>query len=168
MLFERNCPGTINFVKITKQLFTKRIPSHVLLQTGTNQWQQHRKENALVELFCNNYKDDYKKWGLLLEQTFCRHFAAFPDSLLCTPLHTNDGCRKEREILEGGSEAGENTLKNVHALLPREEEGTRTTLTFSALIKWWGCLISSLILGASRRANTTKSSGIGEESGLPH
>ena len=32
-------------------LFTKQIPSHVLLQTGTNQWQQHDKENALVELF---------------------------------------------------------------------------------------------------------------------
>ena len=31
-------------------LFTKGVPSHVLRQTGTNQWQQHYKENVLVEL----------------------------------------------------------------------------------------------------------------------
>ena len=44
MLFQKNCFGTINSVKI-------QIPSHVLLQTGTNQWQQHYKEHAQVEVF---------------------------------------------------------------------------------------------------------------------
>ena len=36
--------------KLQNNLFTKQIPSHVLLQTGTNQWQQHCKENVVVEL----------------------------------------------------------------------------------------------------------------------
>ena len=34
--------GTTNYLKIT---------THVLLQTGTNLWQQHYKENVLLELF---------------------------------------------------------------------------------------------------------------------
>ena len=52
IFFKKICFGTINFVKITSNLFTKQIPSHALLQkTGTNQWQQHYKENYLVEYF---------------------------------------------------------------------------------------------------------------------
>ena len=49
--FKKNCSGKIYFMyKLQNSLFTKQIPSHVLLQTGTNQWQQHYKENVLVEL----------------------------------------------------------------------------------------------------------------------
>ena len=36
--------------KLQDNLFTKQIPSHTLLQTGTIQWQQHCKENALMKL----------------------------------------------------------------------------------------------------------------------
>ena len=50
MLFKNNCFGANNFVKVTKQSLTKQIPSHVLLQIGTNHRQQHYKENSLVEL----------------------------------------------------------------------------------------------------------------------
>ena len=46
LFWHNNC-----FVKTTNNLFTKQIPSHVLLQTGTNQWQQQCKENVLVESF---------------------------------------------------------------------------------------------------------------------
>ena len=45
---QKNCFSTVNLVKITKQSLPKHVPSHVLLQTGTKQWQQHRKENVLV------------------------------------------------------------------------------------------------------------------------
>ena len=54
---------------------------------------------------------------------FSNHGFLFFNSQLCTPLHTNCGCRNEREILDGGSEAGENKFKHVHALLLREKEG---------------------------------------------
>ena len=50
IFFKKTCFGTINSVETTNSLFTKQIPSHVLLQIGTNQWQQHYTENALVEL----------------------------------------------------------------------------------------------------------------------
>ena len=38
-------------IVIQNNIFTKQIHSHVLLQTWTNQWQQHYKENVLVEFF---------------------------------------------------------------------------------------------------------------------
>ena len=41
----------INFIKITNSRFTKQIAWLVFLQKGTHQWQQHYKENLLVELF---------------------------------------------------------------------------------------------------------------------
>ena len=50
ILFKNNCFGTINLVKSQNNLFTKQNPSHVLLQTGTNQWQQYCKDNFLVDL----------------------------------------------------------------------------------------------------------------------
>ena len=49
--FQKNVLARLILYKLQNNLFTKQIPSHVLLQTGTNQWQQHYKENALVELF---------------------------------------------------------------------------------------------------------------------
>ena len=49
--FQKNVLAQSILVKITKQSLFKQIPSHVLVQTGTNQWQQHDKENALVKLF---------------------------------------------------------------------------------------------------------------------
>ena len=38
-----------SFCKIANSRIIKQIRSHVLLQTGTNQWQQHCKENVLVD-----------------------------------------------------------------------------------------------------------------------
>ena len=57
---------------LQNNLFTKQIPSHVLLQTGTNQWQQHCNKNVLVEIFCNNYKDYYK--SNCSKKLFCNNF----------------------------------------------------------------------------------------------
>ena len=51
ILFNKNVLAQLLFKKLQNHLFTKQIPSHVILQTGTNQWQQHYKENVLVELF---------------------------------------------------------------------------------------------------------------------
>ena len=48
---QNSCFGAINFVNIANNHFTNRIPSRVLLQTATNQWQQHCKVNILVELY---------------------------------------------------------------------------------------------------------------------
>ena len=58
-----------NFVKTTNNLFTKQLPSHVVLQRGTNQSQQHYKESVMLEteiitkkcskdLFCNRFGQD--------------------------------------------------------------------------------------------------------------
>ena len=50
ILFKRIVLAQLILQKLQNNLFTKQIPSHVLLQTGTNQWQQHCKESVLVEL----------------------------------------------------------------------------------------------------------------------
>ena len=42
------------------------------MQTGTNQWQQHYKENVLVELICKKYKDYYK--DSCSKELSCNHF----------------------------------------------------------------------------------------------
>ena len=51
ILYKRNVLAQLMVLKIQNNHYTKQIPSHVLLQTGTNQWQQHCEESALVELF---------------------------------------------------------------------------------------------------------------------
>ena len=44
-------------MKLQKNHFTNQFPWPVFLQKGTRQWQQHYKDNFLVNLFlCNNYK----------------------------------------------------------------------------------------------------------------
>ena len=47
------------------------MPFAVLSKIGTNQLQQHYKENALVELFCYDYKAYYKK---KFQGKFCENF----------------------------------------------------------------------------------------------
>ena len=47
-LFTKKCFGAINFVKITKESLYK-ANSLACLQKGTREWQQHYKENLLVE-----------------------------------------------------------------------------------------------------------------------
>ena len=42
--------GAINYVIITKNHFTKQNSLACFLAKGTRQWQQHYKENLLVEL----------------------------------------------------------------------------------------------------------------------
>ena len=45
------CFGAINFVKITKESLYKANSLACFVAKGTRQWQQHYKENLLVELF---------------------------------------------------------------------------------------------------------------------
>ena len=88
-----NCFGTMNFVKIANSLSTKQIPLHVLLQTGTNQWQQHCKENVLAELILLNYKDYYK--NTCSKEFFCNPFGqngSLPARIMkwaCSQVHRN-------------------------------------------------------------------------------
>ena len=51
ILYKENVLAQLICKKIQKNYFTKQIPWLVLLQKATRQWQQHYKENLLVELF---------------------------------------------------------------------------------------------------------------------
>ena len=50
-LYKRKSFEAVNFVKITKQSLYKTNSPSCFLQKGTHQWQQHCKENHLLELF---------------------------------------------------------------------------------------------------------------------
>ena len=70
---QKNCFGRINLVKkLQINHFTKQISSHALLQTGTNQWQQHYKQIFWWNNFRNNFKDYYKNNCSM--ELFCNNF----------------------------------------------------------------------------------------------
>ena len=72
ILFKSKCFGRINFVKITNQSLYKANSFACSLENRDKPGQQHYKENVLVELCCNNYKDYYKH--KCSKELFCSTF----------------------------------------------------------------------------------------------